>query len=421
MTIHQPELVFRTDQHLSVKAPPRHAVLGLEVQELGKKFVVFTPGGAAISAIVGSGARAIGGVATSDCVRQVVSYNPDSLWAIARKSRYDAANPVPEGFFAFLMLNAEGLRRLAEGTLDGANPDLSLLAGQSERPAGIYSWAVYAPRGLAAALPLVMQKISSPLYHGVDIFARPTTDDGARFVESVGLRRGAVIGGRVASHLHWLKRSPVQDPEPPIYDSYRVSNGPSQIGVTVARTIDDVLRAFSIRSAVYCAEQHCPHEEEFDGNDFSATHLLGYVGHEPAGCVRIRCFADFAKVERVAIRREFRKSQLAHRLIRAAIELCRAKGYRRIYGQSRVDLLRFYSHFGFRLLEGGKTFCFSDIDYAEVVLDLERSSNTLSIGANPYLLIRPEGRWHTSGILERSAQRGAAPKTSQGGRHELPI
>lgn len=421
MTIHQPELVFRTNLHLPVGAPPRHAVLGLEVRELGKKFVVFTPGGAAISEIAGSGARAIGGVATSDCVRQVVSHNPDSLWAVTRKSRYDAANPVPEGFFAFLMLNAEGLRRLAEGTLDGANPDLSLLASQHERPAGIYSWAVYAPRGLAAALPLVMQKISSPLYQGVDIFARPTTDDGARFVESVGLRQGAVINGRVASHLHWLKRSPTEAPEPPIYDSYSTSNGPSQIGVTVARTIDDVLRVFSVRSAVYCAEQHCPHEEEFDGNDFSATHLLGYIGHEPAGCVRIRCFADFAKVERVAIRREFRKSRLAHRLIRAAIELCRTKGYRRLYGQPRTDLLRFYSHFGFLQFEGGKGLRFSDVDYVEVVLDLDRAPGALAIGTNPYVLIRPEGRWHTPGILEHSAHRGAPPKVLRGGDIELPV
>jgi predicted GNAT family N-acyltransferase len=267
----------------------------------------------------------------------------------------------------------------------------------------------------------VLEKVSSPLYQGVDMFSHSTTDDGVRYVEAIGFRRGAVIDGRVLPHLHWLKRSAAQDPEPLIYDSYRKSNGPSQIGVTVARTIDDVLRVFSVRSAVYCAEQHCPHEEEFDGNDFSATHLLGYIGHEPAGCVRIRCFADFAKIERVAIRSEFRKSRLAYRLIRAAIELCRTKGYRRVYGQPRVDLLRFYSHFGFRLLEGGKTFCFSDVDYAEVVLDLERASNALAIGRDPYLLIRPEGRWHMPGILERSAQRGAPPKTLQGDGIELPV
>jgi hypothetical protein len=39
------------------------------------------------------------------------------------------------------------------------------------------------------------------------------------------------------------------------------------------------------------------------------------------------------------------------------------------------------------------------------VLDLERQANALQIGADPYVLIRPEGRWHKRGILERSAER----------------
>ena len=230
-----------------------------------------------------------------------------------------------------------------------------------------------------------------------------------------------MINGRLLPHLHWLKRSPMQDPELPVYDSYRTSNSPTQIGVTVARTVEDVLRVFSIRTAVSGSEQRCPHDEEFDGNDFSATHLLGYVGHEPAGCVRIRCFADFAKIERIAIRREFRRSHLAHRLIRAAIALCRAKGYRRLYGQPRNDLLRFCSHFGFRTFEGGKSLRFSDGDYTEVVLDLDRSAAAIAVGANPYILIRPEGRWHTPGILEHSAQRGSQRKALQGDSIELPV
>ena len=283
MTIHHPELAFQAEARMAHGARPRHALQDLKISELGKKFVAFTPGGATIDAMVAAASRAIGAVATPDCVRRIISHNPDNIWAIARKARYDAGNPVAEGFFAFLMLNAEGLRRLGEGTFNGADPDISLLSAQSERPAGIYSWAVFAPRGLAAAVPLVLEKVSSPLYQGVDMFSHSTTEEGVHFVEAIGFRRGAVIGGRLLPHLHWLKRSPTQDPEPPIYDSYRVSNGPTQVGITVARTIDDVLRAFSIRSAVYCAEQHCPHEEEFDGNDFSATHLLGYIGHEPAG------------------------------------------------------------------------------------------------------------------------------------------
>jgi predicted GNAT family N-acyltransferase len=377
---------------------------------LSRRFVVFTPGGPAIASLVERSAQAIGRVADPEVVRKIVSHNPDNLWAIARRSRYDAADPKPEGFFAFLMLNAEGLKRLADKTLDGTNPDLSCLTAQSERPAGIYSWAMYAQGGMAAALPLIMEKISSPLYQGVDIFGRCVTAQGTHFTESIGLLPGAVINGRVVPHLHWLKRSNAPDIGAPLYDSYRASNAPGQISVATVRTVEDLMRVFSVRSAVYVAEQLCPHEEEFDGNDFCATHLLGYVGHEPAGSIRIRCFADFAKVERVAIRKEFRNTRLAHKMVRAATELCRAKGYRRLYGQPRTDLVRFYSRFGWRLLEGGKPLRFSDVDYVEMVMDLEPVPNPVSIGVDPYMIIRPEGRWHVPGILDRSAQRrGPAP------------
>lgn len=401
MTVHQREGEFRA----GLPSGMRHAVQSLDISVLSKRFVVFTPSGAAIEALVRYGTEAIGRVASAELVRKIVSHNPDNLWAIARRSRYDAADPRPEGFFAFLMLNAEGLKRLADGTLDGANPDLSLLTAQSERPAGIYSWAMYARGGAAAALPLIMEKISSPLYQGVDIFGRCVTPQGAHFTESIGLVPGAVIDGRVVSHLHWLKRSDTPDRNPPIYDSYRTSNRDGQISVATVRTVEGLMRVFSVRSAVYIAEQLCPHEEEFDGNDFCATHLLGYVGHEPAGSIRIRCFADFAKVERVAIRREFRHTRLAHKMVRAATELCRAKGYRRLYGQPRTDLVRFYSRFGWRLLEGGKTLRFSDVDYVEMVQDLEPNPSHIAIGADPYVMIRPEGRWHVPGILDHSAHR----------------
>lgn len=403
MTVHHPFRAFA-----ATAAKERHALEQLDIGRLAKRFVVFTPGGDQIESLARLGASAIGRVADPELVRRVLSHNPDNLWAIARLSRYDAANPVAEGFFAFLMLNDEGLKRLADGTLDGANPDLKFLAHQHERPAGIYSWAMYAPGGLAGALPLIMEKISSPLYRGVDIFGRCVTAQGTHFTEAVGLTRGAIIDGKVVPHLHWLKRSAAEVISP-LYDSYRVSNRPTQLGIRTVRSIDDLMRVFSIRSAVYIAEQSCPHDEEFDGNDFCATHLLGYVGQEPAGCIRIRCFADFAKVERVAIRGEFRSTRLVHKLLRASVELCRAKGYRRLYGQPRADLVRFYSHFGWRLLEGGRSLRFSGVDYVEMVFDLEPDSTRVEIGNDPYVLIRPEGRWHVPGVLDRSASRAAAP------------
>ena len=196
-------------------------------------------------------------------------------------------------------------------------------------------------------------------------------------------------------------------PQKPLYDSYTPEAAQGEIGVTLARNFEELLRVASIRAAVYIGEQECPYEEEFDGNDFAATHLLGYVGREPAGCLRVRYFADFAKIERLAIRVEFRKTRTAFHLVRAAFQLCRRKGYTRIYGHSQKRLVNFWSRFGFRVMEGGRDFTFSDFDYVEIVADVERDPEAITIGAgiDPYKIIRPEGRWDVPGILENSSSR----------------
>jgi predicted GNAT family N-acyltransferase len=173
------------------------------------------------------------------------------------------------------------------------------------------------------------------------------------------------------------------------------------------RSLEDFMRVVSIRSATFVAEQDCPYDEEFDGNDFSASHLLNYVGNEPAGCLRIRYFADFAKLERLAVRHEFRDRKLGTKLMQAGVELCRMKGYRRIYGRAQKDLLGYYVNMGWKPLEGSSEFFFSDHAYIEIVFDTKPNPNAVKLGVDPYVLMRPEGRWDRPGILDRSANRNA--------------
>jgi hypothetical protein len=94
-------------------------------------------------------------------------------------------------------------------------------------------------------------------------------------------------------------------------------------------------------------------------------------------------------------------------LVKAAIEFCRAKGYRRAYGHAQRRLLHFWSRFGAKPVVGGKTFVFSDFDYVEVLLEFEPHPDAIAIGTDPYVIIRPEGRWREPGVLERSASRPA--------------
>src|SRR5215471_1087200 len=399
MTEHPMELIRHPDQTRDLKA--RHPLGQLDSDIFSKHLVVFRPDEKALDALVDKARASIPGLTDNEIVRRVWRYNRDAIWAIARKRKFNPAAPAGDGFIAFLFLNKVGLYQLATNTLDTRTPDLKLLAGPHERPAGIYIWATYAPGILAGAVAPVLKELEAPNYAGVDLYTRPNTEVGVRFNEALGLKKGAKIGPIYAPQLYTFPRAP----KTPLYDSYRAQNGKRDVTVTVARTFEDLMRVASLRSAVYIGEQECPYEEEFDGNDLSATHLIGYVGDEPAGCLRLRFFADFAKVERLAVRKEFRNTRLAFQLVRAGIELCRKKGYRRLYGHAQKRLVNFWSRFGFKQFEGGHELVFSDFDYVEMFAELDRDPDAIGIGGDPYVIIRPEGRWHVPGVLERSAAR----------------
>lgn len=187
--------------------------------------------------------------------------------------------------------------------------------------------------------------------------------------------------------------------------SRRIRN--SRYEVRVARTMDDLLMVYSIRSAVYIAEQDCPFAEEFDGNDHCATHFLAFSEDEPAGCLRARFFADFVKLERLAVRKPFRRSTIAFELVRSGIDHARRKGFRRIYGHSREGLESFWSRFGAKPMPGRPEFLFSDHLYTEMTIELEPMEDAISLNEGPMTILRPEGDWDREGILEFSSARAA--------------
>lgn len=175
--------------------------------------------------------------------------------------------------------------------------------------------------------------------------------------------------------------------------------------VRIARGLDDLLMVYTIRASVYMAEQDCPFVEEFDGNDHCATHFIGFIKGEPAGCLRARFFSDFVKLERLAVRKNFRRSTLAFDLVREGIDFARRKGFTRIYGHSREGLDAFWARFGAKPIPGREPFAFSDYRYTEMVIDLEPMTNPISLESHPMVILRPEGDWDRPGILEISSTR----------------
>lgn len=189
------------------------------------------------------------------------------------------------------------------------------------------------------------------------------------------------------------------------------------ITARIVRGLDDIQKVFALRAAVYMAEQDCPYEEEYDGNDFAgATHILAERDGEPVGCLRIRWFNDFAKIERVAVRKSGRSGRAARLMMELAIETLRRKGYRRLLGQVQEHLLPYWRRYGLVHREHRGRFVFSERAYVEVEGRFEPHPKAVTMESPPLVIDRPEGDWDRPGPLDRSAARPAKPDAAAAAR-----
>jgi predicted GNAT family N-acyltransferase len=326
-------------------------------------------------------------LANDQVILSVVARNPDILRVLRPKQ--DAHET--SGLVAYLPLNALGAEALATGLFDGFCPDPEWIARPDEAPAAVYLWLVYMPSHFGRSIGAVTALFDEIAPDGCPLFSRSINDHSQRLSEGMGFTdAGAYFP---ASRPGLLV----------IFPQKKFCKTPAKnIKTKIARTFEDMCQVISIRSATYIAEQYCHYSEEFDGNDFCATHLVGYINGDPAGCIRLRFFASFAKIERLAVRADYRNSRLAFILARQAITHCQRKGYTKIYGHARLDLIPFWKIFGFNRRANRPEFSFANIKYAELELDCAPLKEAICLDDDPMTLIRPEGDWDHPGPLDRS-------------------
>lgn len=296
-----------------------------------------------------------------------------------------------QGLFAYLPLNVDGVSAITEGRFDGFAPQPDWICRPGEKPEAIYLWFVYLPGALGRTLGALATAFDNLVLDGCPVFSRAINAHAERLNRAMGFLDARAFFPQCRPGLLV------------VFPERELATLPCGVTeVRVARGWEDMAQIMSVRSATYLAEQYCHFSEEFDGNDFCATHLLGLIDGDAAGCIRIRFFADFAKIERLAVRAEYRRSKLAFELARAAIRHCERKGYLRIYGHSRIDFVRFWKTFGFRERTDRTAFSFANIQYRELLLDLEPHESAITLDASPMVLIRPEGAWDQPGPLDIS-------------------
>ncbi len=190
--------------------------------------------------------------------------------------------------------------------------------------------------------------------------------------------------------------------------SYPANRSLESVTFRVVANAEDMSMVIAIRAAVFMSEQQCPYHEEFDGNDFTATHILGFLGEEPIATMRIRYFGSFAKFERVAVRKEYRNYWAGSKMIRYAKLLCAKKGFSRVYGHVQKKLRKFYQRGGATSKDDTREFSFSGLSYVAIVDTLATVDDALHENTDPMVLNRPEGEWNHPGILESSVSSGTS-------------
>ena len=187
----------------------------------------------------------------------------------------------------------------------------------------------------------------------------------------------------------------------PDYDDYNQKDDNSTgYRVKVVRDFEDMAKVFAIRGSACLTDPEHLYDKHFDGNDFSSTHLLGFIDGEPVGTIRIRYFSDFTRIERLTVRPTHRKSRIAFRLAKAAFAWCRDKGYRTVGGVARAELIPFWTMLGFRLTEGKDPIYIYGLPHFDITLKLDPVEGSMQHMTDTMVLLRPEGRWSEAGRHE---------------------
>lgn len=175
----------------------------------------------------------------------------------------------------------------------------------------------------------------------------------------------------------------------------------TDISVRVVRSLDDFQRVAVLRAITYMSEQECPYEEEFDGNDLCALHVLAFEDGEPVASLRMRFFDGFCKLERVCVHPKKRGGAILSHLMAHTFEIAARKGYRRAiaYIQSRLEgmwrhVLTCHS------IDVGRSFGFSNSDYLAMEVPLPAHPGAIRFNSDPFVVLRPEGDWDTPGVLD---------------------
>ena len=174
-----------------------------------------------------------------------------------------------------------------------------------------------------------------------------------------------------------------------------LSIGGEAVTIKLAMRMEDSLQAFAVRAACFIGELDVPYSEEFDGNDFGATHIIAYVGDEPAGTLRVRWFQSFAMPERLAVIHRFRGHNIGQLLLERCRKLAESRGSNMLYAQVLPADVKYWERQGWRRLVAERA---DDQRIVGMVRAVDPSKPLPDVEAPESVVLRREAQLDPSGL-----------------------
>jgi len=131
--------------------------------------------------------------------------------------------------------------------------------------------------------------------------------------------------------------------------------------------IDDLIKVFIVRGIVFIDEQKVPYDIEMDKNEYCSLHILGEIDGDPMAAGRLRFMNEWAKLERIAVRKEYRKRGYGHDIVEFMLAVAREKNYHKFKMHAQAHLCEYYAKHGFKIQ--GEKFKEADIDHYLMTLE----------------------------------------------------
>lgn len=138
-----------------------------------------------------------------------------------------------------------------------------------------------------------------------------------------------------------------------------------EIKVKLAENEKEISESREVRKQVFQMEQGIDSKLDFDGKDDEADQFIAYFNNKAVGTIRIRYLADKrAKLERLAILRDYRKMGIGKKLVEHIINYLKEKGIESIMLDSQEQAKNFYERIGFE--KKGEVFEEAGIPHVEM-------------------------------------------------------